>query len=354
MKTRKILAASTAALLAFGSVAVVASAADAGEDDATHFSGVTFAFQTSKGASDITDDTLDWDSLKSIVKITATASKSGADDATVELDGTTAGEADSKAYNITVSNTSGKVTVTVDYKKAAADTKFTGSASKSYDINYTAGDVVSLQESGGDTLHLGAGVTASVDKKNVAKIFKDYSISATELDVASSGDYVDVDKSDEIKGLKDELKDQFEEFKAENVATYNIQLSSGKVVKSEAPGKVTIKITTSFEPDYVYHVVGNEVEIIKGAKSEKLTAGGYETTFTTTKFSPFILVKGDKLTGVGVSDEDRDPDAVNATSSAAASNTSATTSNGGTTTNPDTGIALAIAPVVLAAGAVAV
>ncbi|MDE6731414.1 MAG: hypothetical protein K2J77_00870 [Oscillospiraceae bacterium] len=340
MKTRRILAASTAALLAFGSVAVVASAAAATNE----YKGVTVTWDSSAAATASTTA----DQAKGFV--TSVQGQNKLDDDTWAAEAALA----AAKYTVEATKTSAAWTVTV--KPADGVTGF-GAISKSFTIEYD-GAAADLGASEGGALDLGYGVTASVDKKGASKTFKDYNIAVAPVAVDSvgSGDdaTVDYDKTAVIKDLKDSIKEQFEDVNPDNVEILDITLSSKGVVKSKAPATVTIKVETDFEPTYVYHVVDDEIEIVTGAKSEKLTNGNYRTTFTTTKFSPFILMKGDKLKGAGVTTEDKDPEAVNGTSSAAASNASAATSNAGTTTNPDTGIALAIAPVVLAAGAVAV
>ncbi|MDE6731276.1 MAG: hypothetical protein K2J77_00170 [Oscillospiraceae bacterium] len=192
-------------------------------------------------------------------------------------------------------------------------------------------------------ISIGDGVKAFIDGTSSNKAFKNYKLEASEDDVTAEDSdadaVVDVENCNVIKDLNDDLKDEFAEIKASDVKIYNITLSKGIYLEEKAPEAITLKVEIPFDAK-VYHVSGDKVELLKSS-SQKLTSGGYEVTFTSKSFSAFIFTTA-KLENA----------------SAASATTSSTTSSGtsGTQTPaaPNTGIALAIAPVLLAATAVSV
>lgn len=192
-------------------------------------------------------------------------------------------------------------------------------------------------------ISIGDGVKAFIEGTSSNKAFKNYKLEASEDDVtaedASADAVVDIENCNVIKDLNDDLKDEFSEIKASDVKIYNITLSNGIYLEEKAPEAITFKVEIPFDAK-VYHVSGDKVELLKSG-SQKLAAGGYEVTFTSKSFSAFIFTTA-KLENASA-----------ATANNTSSNSSAT-SGAQTTTNPSTGIALAIAPVLLAATAVSV
>ena len=115
------------------------------------------------------------------------------------------------------------------------------------------------------------------------------------------------------------------------------------------PATIQINVQKlGFEANHVYHVNGKnleEVEIVDLTKD----ATKYGIVFETKSFSPFIITKDAVKGAIALDDEDNTANVDNDSSA-----TSDGTSNANNGNNSETGIALAIAPVVLAAGAVAV
>lgn len=192
-------------------------------------------------------------------------------------------------------------------------------------------------------ISIGDGVKAFIENTSSNKAFKNYKLEASEDDVtaedASADAVVDIENCNVIKDLNDDLKDEFSEIKASDVKIYNITLSNGIYLEEKAPEAITFKVEIPFDAK-VYHISGDKAELLKSS-SQKLAAGGYEVTFTSKSFSAFIFTTA-KLENAG-----------SATASTS-STTSSNTSGANATTNPSTGIALAIAPVLLAATAVSV
>ncbi len=271
MKTRRILAASTAALLAFGTAAIVASASTTGSDATAN---------TNSGSSEVPP--------------------------------------------VTSSEPTSSTPVTP--------------AAKPVNLNKVKED---------SATSIGAGVKITLSESAVEKFeeekYEKYNLIATTdyVDGVKDGDKTYVDTSDDgnstVKGLDKALKKEIAKIETKNFKIIDIDLADGDYVESTSP--VAIKITVTLDKNYkVYHVSGKIVEKLNSS-SRKMIDGSYEISFSTKKFSPFIFTTAD-LKNAGGTTSDGEP-------------TSAATSNG-STTNPDTGLALAIAPVVLAAGAVAV
>ncbi len=273
MKTRRILAASTAALLAFGTAAIVTTASAAGSDATANTNSGT-------GTSDTP---------------------------------------------VTPSEPTSSTPVTP--------------AAKPVNLNKVKED---------SATSIGAGVKITLSESAVEKFeeekYEKYNLIATTdyVDGVKDGDKTYVDTSDDgnstVKGLDKALKKEIAKIETKNFKIIDIDLADGDYVESTSP--VAIKITVTLDKNYkVYHVSGKTVEKLNSS-SRKMIDGSYEISFSTKKFSPFIFTTAD-LKNAGATTSDGEP-----TSAAATSN--------GSTTNPDTGLALAIAPVVLAAGAVAV
>lgn len=192
-------------------------------------------------------------------------------------------------------------------------------------------------------ISIGSGVKAFIENTSSNKAFKNYKLEASEDDVTADGSEedatVDTENCNVIKDLNDDLKDEFAEIKASEVKIYNITLSDGIYLADKSPEAITFKVEVPFDAK-VYHVSGDKAELLKSG-SQKLAAGGYEITFTTKSFSPFIFTTA-KLENAG--------------SASVGNNNSSDSSNSGAAApgNANTGIALAIAPVLLAATAVSV
>lgn len=275
MKTRKILAASTAALLSFGAVSVVAFAG-AGVD-----LSVEANYAKAPNSLKIGDD-------KNVV-----------------------GPA-----------------INVDSDGAAVD------AEKDYFAGLTDDDKVE-----GD---LATGLKASMDVKDAKKLKGKWALKGEFVEVPENDDEKVAVDEDEIKdlGLSDENKKILAKTGVGDVKIVKITLgkddkTTGSITKSL---KITVKET--FAGAKVYHVNSDgSVTLIKSDTTEAFDDGKKETTFSTTQFSPFIITTATLKATAASTDDSSDAD----------SDTS-----GAASTNPETGIALAIAPVVLAAGAVAV
>ena len=116
---------------------------------------------------------------------------------------------------------------------------------------------------------------------------------------------------------------------------------------------IQINITgLAFEANHVYHVDGSKLVEIDTDKLTKKTESGvttYGIQFTSKSFSPFVVSK-DVIKGAVALDDEENP----ANDDTSKDDTTSSGSNANNGNNSETGIALAIAPVVLAAGAVAV
>lgn len=206
---------------------------------------------------------------------------------------------------------------------------------------FAAGVDVEYDEDGID---IGGGVLAFINDSDEEK-FEDYTLEAssdtlTGKDNEDGVKMVDTDNDPVIKDLSKSLKKEFAKIKLADVEVYKIDLAKGIYSEDAAPAAVKITIPSVGFDAKVYHVNGDSVKAVKSS-SKQLVGGGYEVSFTTRDFSSFILTAAD-LKNAG-----------------AATNTSNTSSNASSSAgqlpaNANTGIALAIAPVVLAATAVSV
>lgn len=422
MKTRKILAASTAALLAFGTTAIVASAT---EDDVK--------LTITLSATEVADTAEQSDVLALVTGVSATKVDSTGEDKpltikenedytvkaelakdgktwTVTVEAKTGGALDEanivSGDTKTVTVTESKVTVTAatvtipdkavsktalekaitvkDSDGKAVDTTLytvtitDGTDKKSWDVAVVAKDTKTLTLTGGTKnvkldssssstpastklskvdsekgTAIGENVKVKLTDDDIDKIdekYENFNIVAHWESVAGDVDgdktYVRTTDGDNgkanstVSGLDKALKKEIAKIETKNFAIVDINLADGDVVKEKSPVPITITIETTIDAK-VYHVSGKTVEKLNISK-DKLVDDTYRISFETKSFSPFILTTAD-LKNANATTKDNEP-----TSAAA------TTSDGATSTNPDTGIALAIAPVVLAAGAVAV
>ncbi len=206
---------------------------------------------------------------------------------------------------------------------------------------FAAGVDVEYDEDGID---IGGGVLAFINDSDEDK-FEDYTLEAssdtlTGKDNEDGVKMVDTDNDPVIKDLSKSLKKEFAKIKLADVEVYKIDLAKGIYSEDAAPAAVKITIPSVGFDAKVYHVNGDSVKAVKSS-SKQLVGGGYEVSFTTRDFSSFILTAADLK------------------NASAATNTSNTSSNASSSAgqlpaNANTGIALAIAPVVLAATAVSV
>ena len=225
---------------------------------------------------------------------------------------------------------------------------FTGSAVKSA-VNGTADattgtDVSTVDNEGVD---IGAGVTAALSTKD-QEIFedKDYTLAATtvfDASVISSDDKVNIEDIPELDGLSKSLKNEIKKIKQKEFHVVNIDLAEGRYIASTSPVAIKLTINVPFKP-IVYHVNGDKVEKLT-SNARMRTDGTWDVSFSTKNFSPFIFTTADLKNAVAA------PADSQTTSSGTTSSTTTTTTPGN---NSNTGISLAIAPVVLAAGVVAV
>lgn len=206
---------------------------------------------------------------------------------------------------------------------------------------FAAGVDVEYDEDGID---IGGGVLAFINDSDEEK-FEDYTLEAssdtlTGKDNEDGVKMVDTDNDPVIKDLSKSLKKEFAKIKLADVEVYKIDLAKGIYSEDAAPAAVKITIPSVGFDAKVYHVSGDGVKAVKSS-SKQLVGGGYEVSFTTRDFSSFILTAADLK---------------NASAATNTSNTSSNASNSGAQlpANANTGIALAIAPVVLAATAVSV
>ena len=220
-----------------------------------------------------------------------------------------------------------------------------GMASVAVSANAAAVDV----EYDEDGINIGTGVLAFINEKDEDK-FEDYTLEATEHTVADdSADpaLVDVENDSVIKNLSKSLKKELAKMEAADVKIWDIDLANGIYSEEKSPAAVKITITIGFDAK-VYHVDGERAALIKSTSRQLADGSGYEISFTTTSFSPFIFTASElKNAGTAVNDSTSD--------TSDTSDTSNSSSVGNVNSaNVETGIALAIAPVVLAASAVAV
>lgn len=198
-----------------------------------------------------------------------------------------------------------------------------------------------------DGIDIGGGVLAFINEKDESK-FEDYTLEASSETLTGTTDddgntVVDTANDPVIKDLSKSLKKEFGKIKVSDVAVYKIDLAKGIYSEDKSPAAIKITIPSVSFDAKVYHVSGDGVKLLK-ANSRQLAAGGYEVSFTTTGFSSFILTNTE-LKNAGAASDASEPSSSDASSDVSG----AVGSN-----NANTGIALAIAPVVLAAGAVAV
>lgn len=196
-----------------------------------------------------------------------------------------------------------------------------------------------------DGIDIGGGVLAFIDAKDESK-FEDYTLEASTDTFTGTADsngntVVDTDNDPVVKDLSKSLKKELGKVKVSEIAAYKIDLAKGIYSEDVAPAAIKITIPSVGFDAKVYHVNGDSVKLVKST-SRALSAGGYEVSFTTRDFSSFILTTAE-LKNAGSASNTSDP---------ASSDSAASGAVGGN--NANTGIALAIAPVVLAAGAVAV
>ena len=189
---------------------------------------------------------------------------------------------------------------------------------------------------------IGAGVTVKVPESDLDKFEEDdYNISADiafDSTQAEPDAKVDVDFIPELDKLSKAVKKEICKIKQSEFHVVNINLAMGNYVAGTAPVAINITVNVSFKPN-VYHVNGDKVEKLKSSARQR-TDGTWDVSFSTKHFSPFIFTTAELKNAVAAPEDSR---------STTSGTTSTTPGN-----NPGTGIALAIAPVVLAAGAVAV
>lgn len=200
-----------------------------------------------------------------------------------------------------------------------------------------------------DGINIGGGVLAFIDYGDGDK-FSDYTLSASAETLTGVTDedgvkMVDPDNDPVIKDLSKSLKKEFTKVKLANVEVYKIDLAKGIYSEDNAPASIKITIPSVSFDAKVYHVSGDGVKAVK-ASTRPLSAGGYEVSFTTRNFSSFILTSADL--------KNADSSTTSNTSSNTSSTSSATSSTAQAATSPNTGVALALAPVLLAATAVSV
>lgn len=199
-----------------------------------------------------------------------------------------------------------------------------------------------------DGIDIGGGVLAFINDNDESK-FEDYTLEASVDTLTGTADsngntVVDTDNDPVIKDLSKSLKKEFGKVKVSEVAVYKIDLAKGIYSEDTAPAAIKITIPSVSFDAKVYHVNGDSVKLVKSI-AKPLAAGGYEVSFTTRDFSSFILTTAE-LKNAGSAGN------VNASDSSDVSDSASSGAVAGS--NANTGIALAIAPVVLAAGAVAV
>lgn len=196
-----------------------------------------------------------------------------------------------------------------------------------------------------DGVDIGGGVLAFINESDESK-FEDYTLEASTDTLTGKADsdgntVVDTDNDPVIKDLSKSLKKEFAKIKVADVAVYKIDLAKGIYSEDSAPAAIKITIPSVSFDAKVYHVNGDSIKAVK-TTTRQLSAGGYEVSFTTRDFSSFILTSAD-IKNAG-----------------AASNTSSSSSDTSASSaaqlpaNANTGIALAIAPVLLAGTAVSV
>lgn len=262
MKTSKILAASTAALLSFAAVAVAADAT-AGDE----ISGKTFKISFDAG------------STYEIVG--------------GKVEGADGSEADFDQETITEANLTGTYDTDLKISISLKDAK------KLKGVYEVAGSISSIDED---------------DNENVDK------------------------ESIESLNLDKDVLNKLTKTKAAEVKVINVKVGKDGKVVSGIGKPLTVTLSNTFAGAKVYHVTSDgTVTKLDSHTAQALADDSYETSFTTSSFSAFIITTAELKTAASNTTSD------NSTSSGAAANG-----------NPNTGVALAIAPVLLAATAVSV
>lgn len=186
---------------------------------------------------------------------------------------------------------------------------------------------------------LGGDVTVATDKEDKA-------LEGTKLELEVTNDKTETTKelneavgtsaSTEVKATVDAAVKAVE---AGNAVTLDISFTKdGKTVQPGKDVTVTVPVPSvvkGADKLFIYHVTDKGLEDITSKCKYDKDKG--TVSITNDKFSPYIISK------VEIKAD-----------SAATSGDSTTTSNGGTTSNPNTGVALAMAPIILAGAAVAV
>lgn len=153
-------------------------------------------------------------------------------------------------------------------------------------------------------------------------------------------DYENVDKeSIESLNLDKDVLNKLTKTKAADVKLINVKVGKDGKVVSGIGKPLTVTLSNTFNGAKVYHVnTDGTVTKIDSHTAQALSDDSYETSFTTSSFSSFIITTADLKSTTGANADSSDSSASNAQLPA----------------NANTGIALAIAPVLLAATAVSV
>lgn len=186
---------------------------------------------------------------------------------------------------------------------------------------------------------LGGDVTVATDKEDKA-------LEGTKLELEVTNDKTETTKElNEAVGtnasteVKATVEAAVKAVEAGNAVTLDISFTKdGKTVQPGKDVTVTVPVPSvvkGADKLFIYHVTDKGLEDITSKCKYDKDKG--TVAITNDKFSPYIISK------VEIKAD-----------SAATSGSSSTTSNGGSTSNPNTGVALAMTPIILAGAAVAV
>lgn len=180
----------------------------------------------------------------------------------------------------------------------------------------------------------------SISLKDAKKLKGVYEVTGS-ISSIDEDDYENVDKeSIESLNLDKDVLGKLTKTKAADVKLINVKVGKDGKVVSGIGKPLTVTLSNTFNGAKVYHVNSDgTVTKIDSHTAQALSDDSYETSFSTSSFSSFIITTAELKSTAGAN--------ANASDSSAASN--ATVPG-----NPNTGVALAIAPVVLAATAVSV
>lgn len=179
----------------------------------------------------------------------------------------------------------------------------------------------------------------SISLKDAKKLKGVYEVAGS-ISSVDEDDNENVDKeSIEDLNLDKDVLNKLTKTKAAEVKLVNVKVGKDGKVANSIGKPLTVTLSNTFAGAKVYHVNSDgTVTRIDSDTAQALSDDSYETSFTTSSFSAFIITTADLKSTSGTN---ADPSDISASDAAVPG-------------NANTGVALAIAPVLLAATAVSV